>query len=94
MGKLTPVYEFPKVAVVGDEYSLFPLGDGQDVIIAKRVGIVVGNGSHIMPLLLKESGQSELGTFVQQELHIAFRRRRRVSAAAFRRSSRSTRARA
>ena len=44
--------QLTKVTVSGDQNSLFPVGDGEDLVIWQARGVIAANSSDIVPALL------------------------------------------
>ncbi len=61
--------ELTKVAIVGDEDALLGMSDAQHFTVRESVGIVVGNGSYVVPFVLEKRSDLELSALIQQESH-------------------------
>jgi len=61
--------QLAEVMVIRDEDALLRLGDLENLTVRQGVGVVVGDGGHVMTLLSKKSGNAELGTLVKEKLH-------------------------
>jgi hypothetical protein len=61
--------QLAEIAVGNDENALLVSGDGKHIFIGKPMGVVAGDGTHVMSKRLQVRDESEVSALVEKECH-------------------------